>query len=189
MIIMIDNYDSFTYNLVHYLEMLSEEVVVYRNDAITLAEIERLKPSHILISPGPCSPNEAGISLAVIDYFKGKIPILGICLGHQAIAQSFGASVIRAKEPIHGKVFSITHDQSALFADLPNPMKVTRYHSLMVDTAKLPPDLRVTAWTNDGVIMGLEHRNYPVYGVQFHPEAILTEAGLKLLSNFLDVAR
>lgn len=185
MILMIDNYDSFTYNLVQYLQMLNQELVVRRNDSITIEEIEKLKPDTIVISPGPCTPDQAGISLEVIKRFAGKIPILGICLGHQAIGQAFGTSVVRAEVPVHGKVHQITHNNKGVFEGLNNPLKVTRYHSLVLDRDKLPACLEITAETNSGEVMGIRHKEYALEGVQFHPEAILTEQGLELLHNFI----
>ncbi|WP_319371028.1 aminodeoxychorismate/anthranilate synthase component II [uncultured Ilyobacter sp.] len=185
MILMIDNYDSFTYNLVQYLSQLGEEVVVKRNDEITSEEIEKLSPNMIVISPGPCTPDDAGISLEVIENFKGKIPILGICLGHQSIAQAFGAKIIKASEPVHGKVHEITHNNKGVFKNLNNPLKVTRYHSLIVERESIPKCLEITAYGPKGEIMGLKHRSCLIEGVQFHPEAILTEQGLELLYNFL----
>ncbi|KJZ14680.1 anthranilate synthase component II [Marinomonas sp. S3726] len=190
MLLMIDNYDSFTYNLVQYFRELGAEVEVYRNDEITLEKIEALNPSHLVISPGPCTPNEAGVSLAAIEYFAGKIPILGICLGHQSIGQVFGGKVVRAKQVMHGKISSVHHTDSSLFQSLPNPQLVTRYHSLVVEQDSLPACLEVTAWTEGcegelDEIMGLKHKTLPIEGVQFHPESILTEAGHDLLANFL----
>jgi anthranilate synthase component 2 len=190
MLLMIDNYDSFTYNLVQYFRELGAEVEVYRNDEITLEKIEALNPSHLVISPGPCTPNEAGVSLAAIEYFAGKIPILGICLGHQSIGQVFGGKVVRAKQVMHGKTSSVHHTDSSLFQSLPNPQLVTRYHSLVVEQDSLPACLEVTAWTEGcegelDEIMGLKHKTLPIEGVQFHPESILTEAGHDLLANFL----
>ncbi|KZM40958.1 anthranilate synthase component II [Marinomonas sp. SBI22] len=190
MLLMIDNYDSFTYNLVQYFRELGAEVGVYRNDEITLEKIEALNPSHLVISPGPCTPNEAGVSLAAIEYFAGKIPILGICLGHQSIGQVFGGKVVRAKQVMHGKTSSVHHTDSSLFQSLPNPQLVTRYHSLVVEQDSLPACLEVTAWTEGcegelDEIMGLKHKTLPIEGVQFHPESILTEAGHDLLANFL----
>ena len=182
---MIDNYDSFTYNLVQYLSQLGEKVVVKRNDEITLQEIKELSPNMIVISPGPCTPDDAGISLEVIKTFKGEIPILGICLGHQSIAQVFGAKIIKASEPVHGKVHEITHNNTGVFKNLNNPLKVTRYHSLIVEKKSLPECLEITAFGPDGEVMGLKHKTYLIEGVQFHPEAILTEQGLELLKNFL----
>jgi para-aminobenzoate synthetase component 2 len=182
---MIDNYDSFTYNLVQYLEYLKEEVVVYRNDAITLEQIEKLNPQMIVLSPGPCTPNETGICKNVVITFKGKIPILGICLGHQTIGQVFGGKIIKGKEPVHGKVHPINHTNKGIFQDLPNPLKVTRYHSLVVEKNSLPECFEITALTLDGEIMGMKHKDYLIEGIQFHPEAILTEKGMELLENFL----
>ena len=189
MILMIDNYDSFTYNLVHYLEMLDAEVTVVRNDAISLAGIRKLQPEMIVISPGPGTPAEAGISLAAIECFKGIIPILGICLGHQAIGQAFGAQLVRAQEPVHGKVHPIRHTGKGLFRGLPSPLQVTRYHSLILEKETLPAELEITAETYGGEIMGIRHTQYPIEGVQFHPEAILTEGGMTILRNFLSLAR
>ena len=187
MILMIDNYDSFTYNLVQYLGELGEELVVKRNDEITLEEIEAMAPTYLMISPGPCTPNEAGISLKAIEYFAGKIPILGVCLGHQAIAQVFGGEVIRAKTLMHGKTSSITHEGMGLFSDLPSPIDVTRYHSLIVDEKSFPNQLEVTAWTSDGEIMALKHKTLPIEGVQFHPESIMSQFGKEMLKNFLEL--
>jgi len=189
MILMIDNYDSFTYNLVQYLGELGEELVVKRNDQITLQGIARLAPASIVISPGPGSPRDAGISNALIKTFAGKIPILGVCLGHQCIGEVFGGEVVRAKRPMHGKTSQIHHTGKALFAGLPNPFEATRYHSLIVKRERLPSTLTVTAWTADREIMGLAHRRLPVYGVQFHPESILTAVGKDLLKNFLALSR
>lgn len=189
MILMIDNYDSFTYNLVQYLNGLNEEVVVRRNDDINIDEIEKMNPQMIVISPGPCTPDDAGISLEVIKKYTGKIPILGICLGHQSLAQVFGGHVIKALEPVHGKVHPIVHNNTGVFKNLNNPLKVTRYHSLVVEKDSLPKELIITAETMDGQIMGLRHRDYLLEGVQFHPEAILTEQGMELLENFLEEAR
>ncbi|OPX90480.1 MAG: Aminodeoxychorismate synthase component 2 [Pelotomaculum sp. PtaB.Bin104] len=186
MILVIDNYDSFTYNLVQYFGELGHVVQVYRNDQITCAEIENLKPSHIIISPGPCSPNEAGISLAVIEHFAGLIPILGVCLGHQSIAQAFGGKIVRAERLMHGKTSSIHHySGGSVFNELPSPFTATRYHSLIIERGSLPDCLELTAWTEEGEIMGIRHRKYAVEGVQFHPESILTEHGHKMLQNFL----
>ncbi len=189
MILMIDNYDSFTYNIVQYLLELGAEVEVRRNDEITIAEIEAMAPEKIVISPGPCTPNEAGISLAVVDHFAGKTPILGICLGHQSIGQSFGGTISRAGNVMHGKTSAIHHNGEGVFAGLKQPFEATRYHSLVVDKATLPSTLEVTAWTEkDGEvdeIMGLRHRELGIEGVQFHPESILTEHGYDLLNNFL----
>jgi anthranilate synthase/aminodeoxychorismate synthase-like glutamine amidotransferase len=188
MILMIDNYDSFTYNLVEYLKMLKREVKVVRNDQITIDEIKSLKPSIIVISPGPCTPNEAGISKKIISDLKGVFPILGICLGHQAIAEVFGAKIIKANEPVHGKISEISHNNMGIFKGLNNPLKVTRYHSLIVDSASLPDELEIMAETKLGEIMGIRHKDYPIVGVQFHPEAILTEQGLELINNFLEMS-
>lgn len=185
MILVIDNYDSFTYNLVQYLGELGEQIQVRRNDEIDLAGIEALAPDHILISPGPCTPNEAGISLSLIERFKGRIPILGVCLGHQSIGQAFGGEVVRAERLMHGKTSQIHHDGQLLFAGLPNPFTATRYHSLIVKRETLPECLQITAWTEEGEIMGLRHKEYPIEGVQFHPESIITENGHRMLSNFL----
>ena len=189
MILMIDNYDSFTYNIVQYLLELGAEVEVRRNDEITIAEIEAMAPEKIVISPGPCTPNEAGISLETVDHFAGKIPILGICLGHQSIGQSFGGTIGRAGSVMHGKTSAIHHSGEGVFAGLKQPFEATRYHSLVVDKATLPSTLEVTAWTEkDGEmdeIMGLRHRELGIEGVQFHPESILTEHGYDLLNNFL----
>ena len=182
---MIDNYDSFTYNLVQYFQILKQELLVHRNDSITLAEIEAMKPNIIVLSPGPGNPDQAGICLSIVDAFKGKIPILGICLWHQIIAQAFGAKVVRAAEPVHGKVHDIVHNNKGVFKDLHNPLKVTRYHSLVLQKETLPSCLEVTAETKDGEIMGIKHKKYAIEGVQFHPEAFLTEQGLELLNNFI----
>ncbi|HYT96558.1 MAG TPA: aminodeoxychorismate/anthranilate synthase component II [Casimicrobiaceae bacterium] len=185
MLLMIDNYDSFTYNLVQYLGELGADVRVARNDAITLDEIETLAPAGIVISPGPCTPNQAGISVPLIRRFAGEIPILGVCLGHQAIGQAFGGRIVRSERVMHGKLSPITHDSKGVFAGLPSPFRATRYHSLAIDRATLPPMLAVTATADDGEIMGVRHRKFAVEGVQFHPEAILTEHGRRLLDNFL----
>ena len=185
MILVIDNYDSFTYNLVQYLGELGEEIVVKRNDEIDLAGIEALAPDHILISPGPCSPNEAGISLSLIDHFKGKIPIFGVCLGHQSIGQAFGGEVVRAEKLMHGKTSEIHHKGNSIFEGMPSPFTATRYHSLIVRRETLPDCLEVTAETAEGEIMGLRHKEYAIEGVQFHPESIITEHGLTMLRNFL----
>ena len=185
MLLMIDNYDSFTYNLVQYLGELGETVKVVRNDEMTVAEIERLAPARIVLSPGPCTPNEAGVSLELIDRFKGRVPILGVCLGHQAIGQAFGGRVVHAKTLMHGKVSRIHHNGKGVFRDLPTPYQATRYHSLAIERASCPAELEVTAWTEDGEIMGVRHKALPVQGVQFHPESILTQHGHALLRNFL----
>ncbi len=185
MLLMIDNYDSFTYNLVQYLGELGEEVRVVRNDEIGVEEIERLAPSRIVISPGPCTPSEAGISLQAIARFAGKVPLLGVCLGHQAIGQAFGGRVVHAKALMHGKVSPIHHSGKGVFRGLPSPFQATRYHSLAIERESCPSELEVTAWTDDGEIMGVRHREMAVQGVQFHPESILTEHGHDLLRNFL----
>jgi anthranilate synthase component 2 len=185
MILMIDNYDSFTYNLVQYLGELGAEVAVFRNDEISIEKIEAMQPSHIVLSPGPCTPNEAGITLPVLQRLAGKLPILGVCLGHQAIGQAFGGKVVRAKEVMHGKVSRIQHDRKGVFREIPDAFVATRYHSLVVQRESLPECLEVTAQAEDGEIMGLRHRSLPVEGVQFHPEAMLTEHGHKMLQNFL----
>ncbi|MFL6652110.1 MAG: aminodeoxychorismate/anthranilate synthase component II [Sulfurifustaceae bacterium] len=187
MLLMIDNYDSFTYNLVQYFGELGEDVRVYRNDAITLEEIERLQPARICISPGPCDPAQAGISLGAIKRFAGKIPILGVCLGHQAIGEAFGGKVIRARQVMHGKVSAIHHTGQGVFRHLPDPFEATRYHSLAIERSSKPGCLEVTAWTEDGEIMGVRHREYAVEGVQFHPESVLTQHGHRLLANFLEI--
>ena len=181
----IDNYDSFTYNLVQYFGQLGVEQAVYRNDAITVAEARALKPERIMISPGPCSPTEAGVSLEMIAAFAGEIPLLGVCLGHQSIGQHFGGKVVRADRLMHGKTSPVTHKDTDLFQGLPNPMEATRYHSLIVERATLPDCLQVTAETEAGEIMGLAHKELPVWGVQFHPESIATESGMQILENFL----
>ncbi len=188
MLLMIDNYDSFTYNLVQYLQELGEEVEVVRNDKIDVAGILRLAPRRLVISPGPCSPAEAGISVEAIRELAGRIPLLGVCLGHQAIGHAFGGRVIRAGVLMHGKTSPILHDGEGLFRGLSNPFTATRYHSLIVERESLPTELKVTAWTEDGTIMGLEHREHPVWGVQFHPESILTAEGKRLLENFLKMS-
>ena len=186
---MIDNYDSFTYNLVQYLGELGEDVKVVRNDELTVDEISRLAPQRIVLSPGPCTPNEAGVSLGVIERFAGRTPILGVCLGHQAIGQAFGGKVVHAKALMHGKVSRIHHSGQGVFRGLPTPYEATRYHSLAIERGSCPRDLEVTAWTDDGEIMGVRHRSLPVEGVQFHPESILTQHGHALLRNFLTEAR
>jgi len=185
MLLMIDNYDSFTYNLVQYFGELGEDVRVFRNDEITLDQIEALSPDRICISPGPCTPNEAGVSLGVFERFSGHVPILGVCLGHQALGQAFGGKVVRAKTLMHGKTSPIAHTGAGVFAGMPTPFAAARYHSLAVERASLPACLEVTAWTVDGEIMGLRHRTLPVEGVQFHPESIATEHGHAMLRNFL----
>ena len=185
MILMIDNYDSFTFNLVQYLGELGEEIKVIRNDQITVDAVEEMAPSHIVISPGPCTPNEAGISLELIERLGGKIPILGVCLGHQSIGQVFGGKVIRAENLMHGKTSPVFHDGKTIFADIPSPFTATRYHSLIVEKESLPECFEISAWTEQGEIMGLRHKDKTIEGVQFHPESILTEHGRKLLKNFL----
>ena len=186
MLLMIDNYDSFTYNLVQYFGELGEDVQVYRNDAITLDEITALKPARIVISPGPCSPNEAGISVPAIKQFAGKIPLLGVCLGHQSIGAAFGGDIVHARQLMHGKTSPVQHNDVGVFRGLPNPLTVTRYHSLAIKRETLPDCLEVTAWTEDGEIMGVRHKTWALEGVQFHPESILTECGHEMLKNFLD---
>ena len=190
MLLMIDNYDSFTYNLVQYLGELGQEVEVYRNDEIDLAQVKKLNPEHIVISPGPCTPNEAGISVPLINEFAGKIPLLGVCLGHQSIGQAFGGKIVKAKTLMHGKTSLIYHTNQGVFKDLPNPYTATRYHSLVIESETLPDCLEITAWTEDengefGEIMGVKHKTLPIEGVQFHPESVLTEHGHALLNNFL----
>ncbi|ELE1144439.1 aminodeoxychorismate synthase component 2 [Salmonella enterica] len=185
MILLIDNYDSFTWNLYQYFCELGAEVQVRRNDALTLAHIDALNPQKIVISPGPCTPNDAGISLAVIRHYAGRIPMLGVCLGHQAMAQAFGASVVRAAKVMHGKTSSVTHNGQGVFRGLPSPLIVTRYHSLIVDPATLPECFEITAWSETQEIMGIRHREWDLEGVQFHPESILSEQGHALLENFL----
>lgn len=187
--LMIDNYDSFVYNLVRYLQELKEEVKVCRNDKLTLEDIENMNPEGIIISPGPKDPEQSGICIEVIKRFSGHIPILGICLGHQSIGYAFGCNIIKGKEPVHGKVFQVQHKNLGVFKDIKNPVKVTRYHSLIVDRNTLPDCLTITCETEDGVIMGLRHRDYLVEGVQFHPEAELTECGHEMLKNFLEEAK
>jgi len=184
-LLMIDNYDSFTYNLVQYFAELGAEVLVHRNDEISLADIAALKPSHLVVSPGPCSPAEAGISVATIQHFAGKLPILGVCLGHQSIGAAFGGRIIRAQQLMHGKTSVIHTTQQGVFADMPKEFTVNRYHSLSIERSSCPAELEVTAWTDDGEIMGVRHRSLAVEGVQFHPESILTEHGHALLNNFL----
>ena len=189
MIFVLDNYDSFTYNLVQYIGELGEEVEVRRNDQVSVKEVEAMRPAKIVISPGPCTPHEAGISIDLIRHFTGKTPLLGVCLGHQAIGEAFGGHVIRAPHLMHGKTSAVVHDNKTVFQGLPMPMTATRYHSLIVEEKTLPADLEISAWTTekDGTrtIMGLRHRNYPVEGVQFHPESVLTDSGKKLVENFV----
>lgn len=185
MILMIDNYDSFTFNLVQYLGELGEELVVKRNDEITIEEIEKMNPHFLMISPGPCSPNEAGISLEAIKHFAGEIPIFGVCLGHQSIAQVFGGDVVRAERLMHGKTSEIHHDEKTIFQNIENPFTATRYHSLIVKKETLPDCLEITAWTKEDEIMALRHKTLPIEGVQFHPESIMTSFGKELLKNFI----
>jgi anthranilate synthase component 2 len=185
MLLLIDNYDSFTYNLVQYFGELGADVHVHRNDALTLEQIAAWEPEQIVISPGPCTPSEAGISVPLIRRFAGKIPLLGVCLGHQAIGQAFGGNIVRAKRVMHGKVSPVAHDGRGVFTGLPSPLTATRYHSLAIECASMPACLEVTATSDDGEVMGVRHREWPVEGVQFHPEAILTEHGHALLRNFL----
>jgi len=186
MILLIDNYDSFTYNLVQYLQELGQDVRVYRNDAITVGEMRKLAPDHLLVSPGPGDPTDAGVSVESIKAFAGKIPVLGVCLGHQALGYAFGARVVRAARLMHGKTSPILHDGKTIFLEMPKPFNATRYHSLLVERNSLPESLEVSAWTDEGEIMGLRHKSIPALeGVQFHPESILTESGKKMLSNFL----
>lgn len=186
MLLMIDNYDSFTYNLVQYFGELGADVRVYRNDAISLEQIEAMAPDKLVISPGPCSPAEAGISVAAIKHFAGKLPILGVCLGHQSIGAAFGGKIIHAKQLMHGKTSPIHHADLGIFRDLPQPFTATRYHSLAIERETCPDCLEITAWTEDGEIMGVRHKTLPIEGVQFHPESIMTESGHHLLRNFLD---
>jgi para-aminobenzoate synthetase component 2 len=186
-ILLLDNYDSFTYNLAQYLGQMGQELAVRRNDQITLDEIAAMRPERILISPGPCTPQEAGISIPLIQRFAGEIPILGVCLGHQAVGAAFGGKIIRAKKLMHGKTSEIEHDGCGVFENLPKPFTATRYHSLIVERKSLPRDLEISAETDDGVIMGLRHRKYRVEGVQFHPESVLTTSGFNLLKNFLNI--
>jgi anthranilate synthase component 2 len=188
MILVIDNYDSFTYNLVHYLNELGAETRVYRNDDLSAAAAIALKPDAVLLSPGPCTPDDAGICLDLLRQAPESLPILGVCLGHQSIGQAFGGRIVRAKALMHGKTSAIQHSGKGLFRDLPDPFTATRYHSLAVDGSSLPDVLEITAWTDDGEIMGLQHRSRPIHGVQFHPESIATEGGHKLLGNFLELA-
>lgn len=189
MILMIDNYDSFTYNLVRYFEELNEEVIVYRNDKINSNIINELKPDGIVISPGPKAPKDAKEVLDIIDSFKGKVPILGICLGHQCIGEYFKGNIVKGVRPIHGKISKITNTGEGIFKGLPNEFNVTRYHSLIIDKKTVPKELKITAQTDDGVIMGIEHRDMKIYGVQYHPEAVLTEEGHSLLNNFIKICK
>lgn len=187
MLIIIDNYDSFTYNLYQYLGELGAKMRVFRNDKITVAEIDEMKPEKLLVSPGPCTPNEAGISCDAIKYFAGKIPVFGVCLGHQSIAQVFGGKIIRARRLMHGKTSPIHHDNKGVFAGLPNPFDATRYHSLIIENESCPDCFEITARADEDEIMGIRHKNLPVFGVQFHPESILTTHGKQLLKNFLEM--
>ncbi|WP_424813899.1 anthranilate synthase component II [Roseococcus sp. YIM B11640] len=190
MLLLIDNYDSFTFNLYHFLGDLGVEAVVKRNDALSVQDVFAMRPDAVLLSPGPCTPNEAGICLPLIAAAaEAKLPLMGVCLGHQAIGQAFGGQVIRAPEPVHGKVWEVTHDGEGLFSGLPSPFHATRYHSLIVERSTLPAALKPTAETSDGLIMGLQHRDLPIHGVQFHPESIASEHGHKILKNFLETAR
>jgi len=184
-VLMIDNYDSFTYNLVQYLQVLGAEVMVRRNDQITLEEIKEIKPKGIVISPGPCTPKEAGVSVDVIKTFYRDLPILGVCLGHQSIGFAFGGRIVRAKRLMHGKISEITHTGKGIFKGVPSPFRAVRYHSLVIDKDSLPEVLEVTAWSEDGEIMGIQHKEYPLFGVQFHPESVLSEHGMDILRNFL----
>jgi anthranilate synthase/aminodeoxychorismate synthase-like glutamine amidotransferase len=188
MIIMIDNYDSFTYNLVQYLEILGQSVHVYRNDAITIQEIEQLNPKAIVISPGPGNPDQAGICLEIVNLCKHKnIPLLGICLGHQCIGQAFGAKIIQAKVPMHGKMSDVSHDSSLFFSDIPSPLPVARYHSLVIDPDTVPDSLQINAYSEDQQIMAVSYKDGPIYGIQFHPESFATHHGMKILGNFLEL--
>jgi anthranilate synthase component 2 len=188
MFLLIDNYDSFTYNLYHFLGELGARMVVKRNDALSVAEAVSMSPQGIILSPGPCTPNEAGICLRLIEAVAGKVPLLGVCLGHQAIGQAFGGKVVRAPAPLHGKLSQVSHRGIGVFQDIPSPFTGTRYHSLIVDRATLPNCLEITAETSDGLIMGMQHRQFPLHGVQFHPESIASEHGHRLLGNFLRIA-
>ncbi len=188
MFILIDNYDSFTYNLWHYLGELGAEVQVHRNDALRVEQVMELQPEGIILSPGPCDPDQAGICLDLVKEVSGKLPLFGVCLGHQTIGQAFGGDIIRAPEPVHGKVASINHTNKGVFANLPAPLKATRYHSLVIDRKTLPDCLEVTAETDDGLIMGVQHKEHLIHGVQFHPESIASESGHDLLKNFLELA-
>ena len=189
MFLMIDNYDSFVYNLVRYFEELGEEILIYRNDKISVEDIKRINPEGIIISPGPKSPEHAGLCMDIVENFKKSIPILGICLGHQTIGKVFGGKIVQGLEPVHGKVFEIVHNGKYVFKNIVSPMKVTRYHSLVIERESLPEVLEITSETKDGVIMGIRHKHYHIEGVQFHPEAELTEYGHKILKNFIDEVR
>jgi anthranilate synthase/aminodeoxychorismate synthase-like glutamine amidotransferase len=188
MLLLIDNYDSFAHNLARYFERLGVPTHVVRNDAIDVAGVRTLRPAAVVLSPGPCTPREAGASLDIVRAVHGELPILGVCLGHQVIAEALGARIVRAETPVHGRTSAVMHNHTGLFADLPSPLMVARYHSLVVEPASLPSELRATAWSDDGVLMAFEHMRWPVFGVQFHPESILTECGYELLANFLRLA-
>jgi len=189
MILMIDNYDSFTYNLVHYLAELGEDIVVRRNDKIELEDIRKLNPDILVVSPGPCTPREAGISVEAIREFAGRIPILGVCLGHQSLAYAYGAEIVRADRLLHGKTSEIHHDGKGIYKNIPDPFEATRYHSLLINTKSLPEEFEISAWTDEGEIMGIRHKKHMIEGVQFHPESILTKHGKDLLGNFISLAR
>ncbi len=189
MILMIDNYDSFTYNLVHYLAELGEEVVVHRNDKLELEDIRKLNPDMLVVSPGPCTPKEAGISVEAIKEFAGRMPILGVCLGHQSVAYAYGGKIVRADRLLHGKTSEIHHDGKGIYKDIPDPFEATRYHSLIVNKESLPEIFEITAWTDEGEIMGIRHKEHMIEGVQFHPESILTKHGKDLLKNFISIAK
>lgn len=189
MLLMLDNYDSFVFNLVRYIEELGEEILIYRNDKITIEEIEKLKVEGIIISPGPKSPKEAGLSLEIIDKFKGKIPILGICLGHQCIGHYFKGEIVKGIEPVHGKMSYVNHNNKGIFENVKNPLRVTRYHSLIVNNDNAPEEIEITCETADNVIMGIKHKKYEIYGLQFHPEAEMTEEGHKILNNFIRITK
>ncbi len=189
MILMIDNYDSFTYNLVHYLAELGEEVVVHRNDKIKLEDIGKLDPDMLVVSPGPCTPKEAGISVEAIKEFAGRMPILGVCLGHQSLAYAYGAEIVRADRLLHGKTSEIHHDGKGIYKNIPNPFEATRYHSLLINKKSLPKEFEISAWTDQGEIMGIRHKEHLIEGVQFHPESILTKHGKDLLRNFIAIAK
>lgn len=189
MILMIDNYDSFTYNLVHYLSELGEEVTVARNDKISLEDVGRMGPEIIVVSPGPCTPREAGVSVDVIKEFAGRTPILGVCLGHQSMAYAYGAEIVRAGRLLHGKTSPIRHDEKGIYKDIPNPFEATRYHSLLIEKGTLPDDFEVSAWTDEGEIMGIRHKEHLMEGLQYHPESILTRHGKDILRNFINLVR
>lgn len=189
MILMIDNYDSFTYNLVHYLSELGEEVTVARNDKISLEDVGKMSPEIIVVSPGPCTPKEAGVSVDVIKEFAGRTPILGVCLGHQSMAYAYGAEIVRAGRLLHGKTSPIRHDEKGIYKDIPNPFEATRYHSLLIEKGTLPDEFEVSAWTDEGEIMGIRHKEHLMEGVQYHPESILTKHGKDILRNFISLAK